>query len=224
MANRINLNWAADMIGVMQGAGSDFNSPDIMLGEVVTPPPALTIKVGNITLYKEQLLVADYLLKDYKRAYLAEGIVHIKAEADEALKGLTKMRETPEAEVPNASVNNAAVPSATIATHGSHAHGAHGHGTHGHGKHKHPEHDHEFKEIEINSTKDNFTAHGDGEDPVVSGETVNDGKADKKFFWFKDTLRPKDLVLVQQLPNSHYFAVTNRLMRMADIESNKEDA
>ena len=206
MANRINLNWAADMIGVMQGAGSDFNSPDIMLGEVVTPPPALTIKVGNVTLYKEQLLVADYLLKDYKRAYLAEGIAHIKATADEELNGMTKPRITPEAEVPSTIV--APHPGTPPTTHAAHAHSTH----------THPEHDHELKNIEITTTKENFTSHGDGEDPVISDGGVNDGKADGKYLWFKDTLKPKDVVLVQQMPASHYFVVISRLIRMEDVQ------
>ena len=211
-SNQVNLNWASDIVNIMQGAGSDFNSPDIMLGEVVTAPPALTIKVGNVVLYKEQLLVADYLLKDYKRAYLAEGIAHITAKADEELKGMTKPRITPEAEVPET----------TLAIHPGTP--PHTHEPHAHGVHTHPEHDHELKEIEITTTKDKFTAHGDGDDPVISDDGVNDGKADKKYFWFKDTLKPKDLVLVQQLPNSHYFVVLNRLIRMEDVKEESKEA
>ena len=208
-SSRINLNWASDIVNVMQMSGRDFNSPDIMLGEVVTPPPGLTIKVGNIVLYKEQLLVADYLLKDYKRAYLAEGILHFEAKADEELKGMTKPRETPAAEVPQT----------TLTPDGGNP--PHTHGSHGHSTHKHPEHDHELKEINVTTTKDKFTAHGDGKDPVIKDGGVNDGKADDKYFWFKDTLKPKDLVLVQQLPGSHYFVVYNRLIRMEDVKDEK---
>lgn len=190
--SKINQNWASDIFGMIKEAGSAFNSPDIMLGEVVTPPPNLTIKVGDIVLYKDQLLVADYLLNDYKRAYLMEGIVHLKATADAELTGKTKTTVTPDA----------SIPSTVVGDHGSHAHGTH----------THPAHDHDMLNIEITTTKENFTAHGDGKDPVVG-----DGTASDKYFWFKDTLKPKDLVLVQQLPKTHYFAVMNKLVKMEDV-------
>lgn len=209
-SNRVNLNWASDIVNIMQSAGGDFNSPNIMLGEVVTPPPSLTIRVGHVTLYKEQLLVADYLLKDYRRAYLIEGITHIKATADEELNGMTKPRITPESPVPSTIV--APHPGTPPTVHAAHEHGSH----------THPEHDHELKNIEINTTKENFTAHGDGEDPVINDGGVNDGKADGKYLWFKDTLKPKDLVLVQQMPASHYFVVYNRLIRMEDMQESEE--
>ena len=197
--NKINLNWASDILGLMQSAGTDFNSPDIMLGEVVTPPPAFTIKVGNIVLYPEQLLVADYLLPGYKRAYYQEGVMHFKAAADEELTGMTKPRVTPAA-----SVNSTAVGD---------------HGSHGHGSHTHPEHDHELKNIDVTTAKENFFAHGDGKDPVITDSRFKDTEAAEKYFYFTDTLKPKDLVLVQQMPGTHYFAVKNRLIRMEDLQN-----
>lgn len=198
---KINLNWASDILGVMQSAGKDFNSPDIMLGEVVTPPPALTIKVGNIVLYPEQLLVADYLLPGYKRAYYQEGVMHFKAQADAELTGMTKPKETPAASVNSTIVGD--------------------HGSHGHGSHTHPEHDHQLKTIEVTTTKENFTAHGDGKDPVIADPRFNGTEAAEKYFYFTDTLKPKDLVLVQQMPGTHYFAVKNRLIRMEDMNKSK---
>ena len=114
---KTNLNWASDLLSVMQQAGTAFNSPDIMLGEVATAPPNLTIKVGNVILYKEQLLVADYLLSGYKRAYYQDGVMHFKAQADSELTGDTKETETP----------SESVPSAYISTHGPHDHGTHTH-------------------------------------------------------------------------------------------------
>jgi len=194
--SKINLNWASDVIGLMKSAGSDFNSPDIMLGEVVTPPPALSIKVGNIVLYKEQLLVSDYLLKDYKRAYYMDGSMHFKAKADTELTGMTKPTETPAASVPQTWVGD--------------------HGPHSHSTHTHPEHDHALKEIDVTTTKEDFYAHGDGKDPVADDDRYV-LKAEEKYFWFKDTLKAKDLVSIQQLPNTHYFLVMNRLIRMEDV-------
>lgn len=198
-SNKVNLNWASDILNVMQSAGKDFNSPDIMLGEVVTPPPALTIKVGNIVLYPEQLLVADYLLPGYKRAYYQEGVMHFKAQADAELTGMTKPKETPAASVSSTVVGD--------------------HRSHGHGSHTHPEHDHELKDIEVTTTKENFFAHGDGTDPVITDERFKGTEAAEKYLYFTDTLKPKDLVLVQQMPGTHYFAVKNRLIRMEDLQN-----
>lgn len=190
-ASKVNQNWVSDILSTMQAAGRDFNSPDIMLGEVVTPPPALTIKVGNIVLYPEQLLVADYLLPGYKRAYFQEGVMHLKATADTELSGSTK---------------DSGVPSAVVGDHGSHSHG---------------NHKHNLQSIAITTTKENFFAHGDGKDPVVTDARFNGTAAAEKYFYFTDTLKPKDLVLVQQMPSSHYFVVKNRLIRMEDAAKNK---
>lgn len=195
---KVNLNWASDVIGIMQNAGKDYNSPDIMLGEVVTPPPALTIKVNNIILYTEQLLVADYLLPWYKRAYYQDGVLHYSAQADDELTGKTKPKETP-GETPMPVVIGQ-------------------YGPHDHGEHTHPEHDHELDSIDVTTTKDKFFAHGDGNDPVVSDGRFNGTDAADKYFYFTDTLKAKDLVLVQQLPNMHCFVVTNKLVRMSEFQ------
>ena len=186
-ASKVNQNWVSDILSTMQSAGKDFNSPDIMLGEVVTPPPSLTIKVGNIVLYPEQLLVADYLLPGYKRAYYQDGVMHFKAMADSELSGQTK---------------DSSVPSAVVGDHGSHAHGSH---------------NHNLQSIDVTTTKENFFAHGDGKDPVVTDARFKGTDAAEKYFYFTDTLKPKDLVLVQQMPDSHYFVVKNRLIRMEDV-------
>ena len=45
--SRVNLNWASDIIAVMQKAGRDFNSPDIMLGEIgVRLVPSVAAEAG----------------------------------------------------------------------------------------------------------------------------------------------------------------------------------
>lgn len=195
---KVNINWASDIVSVMQSAGKDFNSPDIMLGEVVTPPPNLTIKVGNITLYTEQLLVADYLLPWYKRAYYQDGVLHYSASADDELKGKTKPKETPSQELEPVIIGQ--------------------YGPHNHGSHTHPEHDHDLDNIEVTTTKDKFFAHGDGNDPVITDGRFNGTDAADKYFYFTDTLKPKDLVLVQQVPNMHYFVVTNKLVKMSEFQ------
>lgn len=192
-SSRTNLNWVSDLLGVMQQAGTAFNSPDIMLGEVVTAPPNLTIKVGNVILYKEQLLVADYLLSGYKRAYYQDGVMHFKAaENSDVLVGNT---------------NPSTVPSTIVGDHGSHGHG---------------EHSHTLKDIEVTTTKENFFAHGDGKDPVITSDKFNGTAAEEKYFYFTDTLKPKDLLLVQQVPNMHYFVVKCRLVKMEDVTADNQ--
>ena len=197
-----NLNWASDLLSVMQQAGTAFNSPDIMLGEVVTAPPNLTIKVGNVILYKEQLLVADYLLSGCKRAYYQDGVMYFKAQADAELNGDTKETETPAASVPAASVPT--------------------HGFHDHGTHTHPPHKHDLNSIEVTTTKENFFAHGDGKDPVLTSDKFNGTAAKDKYFYFTDTLKPKDLLLVQQVPNMHYFVVKCCLIKMEDVTADNQ--
>lgn len=56
----------SEMIKLMQQHGSKYNPPSIQLGEVTSISP-LTIHTGDIQLNKNNLLVADYLLKDYSR-------------------------------------------------------------------------------------------------------------------------------------------------------------
>lgn len=55
------------IIDMMREEGCAFNPPAIMLAEVITPPPELLIKVGDIQIGTPNLLIADYLLNDYQR-------------------------------------------------------------------------------------------------------------------------------------------------------------
>lgn len=56
------------ILGLMEKHGQTYNTPSIEIGYVVSPEP-LTVKIGDLQLTKEDLLIADYLLKEYKRAY-----------------------------------------------------------------------------------------------------------------------------------------------------------
>ena len=57
-----------DLINIMRVHGSENNSPAITIGEVIVPPPNLKVKVGDLQLDKDNLLISDYLLQNYKRA------------------------------------------------------------------------------------------------------------------------------------------------------------
>lgn len=52
----------------MQTQGAKLNPPSITIGIVMSEESEpLTINVGDLPLTKENFLIADYLLKDYKR-------------------------------------------------------------------------------------------------------------------------------------------------------------
>lgn len=59
-------NPYSKMIEIMQKQGSTSNPPAIEIGEVISPNP-LTVKIGDLQVDKDNILIADYLLKEYKR-------------------------------------------------------------------------------------------------------------------------------------------------------------
>ncbi|MDQ7096942.1 DUF2577 domain-containing protein [Desulfosporosinus sp. PR] len=54
------------LINHMRTQGGKNNTPYVQVGRVVTPEP-LTLKLGDLQIGKESLLVADYLLPNYER-------------------------------------------------------------------------------------------------------------------------------------------------------------
>lgn len=65
------------ILTLMEKHGEKKNPSSIEIAYVVSSEP-LTIKIGELQLTKDDLLIADYLLKDYKRAYYQNGT--LKAE------------------------------------------------------------------------------------------------------------------------------------------------
>ena len=66
-------NPYSSMIEMFRQEGAKYNAPDLMLGEVLTEEPNLTIKTGGIQLDKDNLYIADYLLKNYTRKISFKG-------------------------------------------------------------------------------------------------------------------------------------------------------
>lgn len=60
------------IIEIMREQGAAKNPPAIMLAKVLSSAPNLTIKVGDLQIGKENLLVADHLLSAYTRAFSIE--------------------------------------------------------------------------------------------------------------------------------------------------------
>lgn len=66
-------NPYSTIIGIMRQEGSVHNPPSLMLAEVLSPPPDLRIKVGDIQVGKPNILIADYLLTGYQRQFSQTG-------------------------------------------------------------------------------------------------------------------------------------------------------
>lgn len=55
------------LLSQMRKQGKSVNPPGIRLAEVVAPPPNIVIKMGDLQVDKDNILIADYLLPGYKR-------------------------------------------------------------------------------------------------------------------------------------------------------------
>lgn len=110
MANN-NQNPFSALIDIMREQGSFNNSPDLMIGEILNPPPNIAIKVGDIQLDKDNLYIADYLLEDYKRKIQIkeEGLI---SHSGGSVSGTTSSKT---------------LSSVTVGDYGSHNHGSHNH-------------------------------------------------------------------------------------------------
>lgn len=60
-------NPYSGLINMMQEQGSKYNPPHIMIAEVISPDPNLTIKTEDLVLDKDDILVADSLIGEYSR-------------------------------------------------------------------------------------------------------------------------------------------------------------
>lgn len=63
----MNENPYSKMIEIMKNKSASLNPPSIQIAEVIEVPPNLIIKVNDLQIDRENILIADYLLKDYKR-------------------------------------------------------------------------------------------------------------------------------------------------------------
>lgn len=64
-------NPYSKLIEIIRDKGSSNNPPSIQIGEVISPLPNLIIKIGDLQVDKDNILIADYLLKEesYIREY-----------------------------------------------------------------------------------------------------------------------------------------------------------
>ncbi|KXS42842.1 MAG: hypothetical protein AWU54_1190 [Candidatus Frackibacter sp. T328-2] len=57
------------ILGAMRQEGKRDNPPSLILAEVVASPPDIIIKFNGIEVDKDNIYIADYLLKEYKRKF-----------------------------------------------------------------------------------------------------------------------------------------------------------
>lgn len=70
-------NPYSKIIEIMKDKGSANNPPSIQIGEVISPPPNLIIKIGDLQVDKDNILIADYLLRDHMREVRTDGMTNI---------------------------------------------------------------------------------------------------------------------------------------------------
>ena len=56
-----------DIISSMRRQSQSVAPPGIKIAEVVSPPPKIIIKMGDLQLDKDNILIADYLIPKYER-------------------------------------------------------------------------------------------------------------------------------------------------------------
>jgi len=59
-------NPYSKIVEIMQKQGAMLNPPSIQIGEVISPPPNLVVKINDLQIDKDNILVADHLLKEEK--------------------------------------------------------------------------------------------------------------------------------------------------------------
>ena len=92
-------NPYSSLIEHMRTQGGKNNTPYVQIGLVVSADP-LTVKLGDLQISRDNLLVADHLLPDYARKYELSGNIQFSESGD---LGSTD--------------------SASVGDHGSHSHG-----------------------------------------------------------------------------------------------------
>lgn len=55
-----------ELVNLMKEKGAAYNPPSIQIGKVISDSP-LIVEVGNLQLTRNNLILADYLVSEYKR-------------------------------------------------------------------------------------------------------------------------------------------------------------
>lgn len=60
-------NPYSDMVGLIERRGAKNNPPSIQIGTIISIPPNIIVKIGDLQIDKDNIYIADYLLADYQR-------------------------------------------------------------------------------------------------------------------------------------------------------------
>lgn len=79
-------NPYSELVKIMQEQGAKFNPPTIEIGEVISPNP-LKIRLGDLQIDKDNILINDFLLQGYQRQFKVNGITNEYEAIDTLKKG-----------------------------------------------------------------------------------------------------------------------------------------
>lgn len=79
-------NPYSELLNLMREQGAKYNPPTIEIGEVISPNP-VKIKLGDLQLDKDDVLINDFLLQGYKRQLKVNGITNEYETTDTLKKG-----------------------------------------------------------------------------------------------------------------------------------------
>lgn len=100
-------NPYSKMIEIMKRQSANSNPPSIQIGEVIEPPPNLIIKVNDLQIDKDNILIADYLLKDYMREVRTDTMANTPSK--QYVTGTTTVSGTHDHNIKNLTLHNTKV-------------------------------------------------------------------------------------------------------------------
>lgn len=102
----------ATLVHFMREQGSVYNPPAILIAEVLTPPPNLTIKVGDLQVDNDNIYIVQSCLSTFSRTCRIKPIRRDNVPGSFSLSGRLVVTET------NAGLTG----STSVGDHGSHTH------------------------------------------------------------------------------------------------------
>lgn len=72
-ARQIKENPFSKIIEEMRKQGEKANPPSVQIGQIISSQP-LVIRIGDLQVDEDNILIADYLLKDYKKTASIKGV------------------------------------------------------------------------------------------------------------------------------------------------------
>lgn len=100
----MNDNPYSKMIEIMKKQGATSNPPSIQIGEVVQPPPKLIVKIDDLQIDNDNILIADYLLKNHVREVRTDTMTNVPSKQFET--GTTTVNSNHSHNIAELTINN----------------------------------------------------------------------------------------------------------------------